>query len=698
MGSGDSDLTGLADSDTPVETARPGRHVRRWLVVAFVLLAVGVAASIVGSLSARASVHNQAKRTFQSTAADVTNTLASSLRVDLDFVTSIRGVATMRPGLSNAEFAEWYRQLQGPQRLTGGAGTALIASVPASGVPAFAAQFERDPTFRAVTGGAYRIFPSGLRSRYCLVQAIAGAPIPKSQAAVLEADLCADTAYGPTLRAMADSGTYSATIVPGVSGPSLFTGAPVYRLGAPVASVAQRRAALVGWVAGSFDPSALIRAAIAGHGQLNVALYHRNQGGPVELVGQDGASTQGLTLARSTPVPAAGVWTIRVRGVPQVAGISATAVGLLVLVGGLIVTLLLFALTMVLTRSREGALRLVTQKTDELRFRALHDSLTKLPNRALVLDRTEQMLARARRHGVPVAIMYIDLDGFKQVNDTFGHAAGDELLRVVAERLMAVMRESDTVGRLAGDEFVVLLESASLDAGPELVAQRIIDVLAQPIELSTAGGKGVSVTASVGIALGQRPDAEQLLRDADLAMYAAKTAGRSRYVIFEAQMQVAAQDRLDLELELAGALDAGQLFLMYQPIFDLETETATGVEALLRWRHPTRGIVPPDAFIPLAENSGLIVEIGRWVLDRACAQAAAWRNDGHELGMAVNVSGRQLDEDVLIEDVRGAIERHHLDAEHAHARDHRDDAHARRRGEREAPPGAQGAGGADLHR
>ncbi len=661
MGSGDSDLAGPG-SETPARPDRPRYNGRRWLVVAFVLLAVGVAASIVGALSWRSSVRNDAKSTFQSTAANVTGTLASSLRADLDFVTSIRGVATMVPGLSNAQFGEWYRQLQGPQRLAGSAGTALIASVPASGVPAFAAKFERDPTFHALTGGTFRILPSGRRARYCLIEAFAGAPLPKAAAPLIEADSCTAATTVPglaaTLLAAADSGAY---VVAAAPGSALFVGAAVYRRGASLASVGQRRAALVAWAGASFDPSVLISSALGNNGKLAVALYHQNAGGPVQLVGQAGASVLGPTVGRTTPVQAEGAWTIRVRGVPHVAGLSASAQGLLVLAGGLLVTFLLFALTLVLTRSREGALRMVTQKTDELRFRALHDSLTRLPNRALVLDRTEQMLARARRHEVPVAIMYIDLDGFKQVNDTFGHAAGDELLRVVAERLTTVMRESDTVGRLAGDEFVVLLESASLEAGPELVAQRIIDVLAQPIELSNAGRRAVSVTASVGIALGQRPNAEQLLRDADLAMYEAKAAGRSRYVLFEAQMQVAAQDRLDLELELAGALDAGQLFLMYQPIFDLQTETATGVEALIRWRHPTRGIVPPDAFIPLAEKSGLIVEIGRWVLDRACAQAAAWHAEGHDLGMAVNVSGRQLDEDALIEDVRGAIERHHLD-------------------------------------
>jgi diguanylate cyclase (GGDEF)-like protein len=273
----------------------------------------------------------------------------------------------------------------------------------------------------------------------------------------------------------------------------------------------------------------------------------------------------------------------------------------------------------------------------------------------LALDRIEQMFARARRRQIPVAALYVDVDGFKHVNDTFGHAAGDELLRIVADRLSSVVREGDTVARLGGDEFVVLVEGATLDAGPELVAERLLAVLRQPYHLSEEAGRRLSLTVSVGIASGLRDSAEELLRDADLALYAAKVAGRDRYVLFHSDMQVAAKDRLTLEMDLAEALREDQIFLLYQPTFDLRTGKVIGAEALLRWRHPVRGVLAPEAFVPIAEESGLIVPIGRWVLREACAQAAAWHSRGHRVGVAVNVSARQLDDDTLIEDVSKAV-------------------------------------------
>jgi EAL domain-containing protein (putative c-di-GMP-specific phosphodiesterase class I) len=218
-----------------------------------------------------------------------------------------------------------------------------------------------------------------------------------------------------------------------------------------------------------------------------------------------------------------------------------------------------------------------------------------------------------------------------------------------------VIREADTVGRLGGDEFVVLLENGTLDAGPELVAERICHVLGQPVELAGTERRTLSVTTSVGIALGQRGSADELLRDADLALYEAKGAGKNRSVTFESRMQTAAQDRLDLEFDLKEALERDQFFLLYQPTFDLESETITGVEALIRWRHPVRGIVPPDSFIPLAEETGLIVPIGHWVLRTACEQAAAWHRQGRSLGISINVSGRQLDDDGIVHDLADAL-------------------------------------------
>jgi len=302
----------------------------------------------------------------------------------------------------------------------------------------------------------------------------------------------------------------------------------------------------------------------------------------------------------------------------------------------------------------------LTRRQEELAFLATHDPLTGLPNRTLILDRVEQMLVRSRRSQTPVAALFIDLDNFKSINDTLGHGAGDELLCSVCARLQNVVRDIDALGRLGGDEFVIVAEGMSLDAGPELIAERLLDALGQPFELRDAENR-LTVTASVGIATGDRGSAEELLRDADIAMYRAKWSGKNRYVVFETGMQDAIQTRMELEMDLRMAFERDEFYLVYQPTFDLTSMTPTGMEALIRWRSPSRGTVQPDDFIPLLEETGLIVQVGEWVLGEACRQGAAWHESGFEVGVAVNVSTRQLDTDEFVPVVAGALERSGLD-------------------------------------
>jgi diguanylate cyclase (GGDEF)-like protein len=292
---------------------------------------------------------------------------------------------------------------------------------------------------------------------------------------------------------------------------------------------------------------------------------------------------------------------------------------------------------------------------DQVRYQALHDPLTGLPNRMLILDRAEQMLSHARRDRRPAAAMFIDLDGFKEINDSFGHAVGDALLCSVTARLKATLRVSDTVGRLGGDEFVVLTDGAKLDVGPELVAERLLDVLRAPFLLSDHDVGLLSITASIGIATGDRDTAGELLRDADIALYQAKAAGKDQFRVFEPEMQTTLQHHLLLQMDLRSALDANEFFLVYQPICKLSSGQITGVEALLRWQHPTRGEIQPDQFIPALEQTGMIHDVGRWVLIEACRQGAEWRRRGLELDMAVNISARQLQTDQLLTDVDDAL-------------------------------------------
>ncbi len=297
----------------------------------------------------------------------------------------------------------------------------------------------------------------------------------------------------------------------------------------------------------------------------------------------------------------------------------------------------------------------LSRRQDELAFLATHDPLTGLPNRTLILDRVEQMLVRSRRSRTPVAALFVDLDNFKGINDTLGHGAGDRLLKAVAARLGAAIRETDALGRLGGDEFVVIAEGMSLAAGPELIAERLLAALEQPFKLDESEAARLAVSASVGIAMGDRESAEELLRDADIAMYRAKWDGKNRYVVFESTMQDAVQSRMELEMDLREALENDQFFLVYQPTFDLQSMSPTGVEALLRWNSPRRGVVQPDDFVQLLEETGMIREIGRWVLCEACGQGAAWREAGHSIGMSVNVSARQLETDEFVSHVREAL-------------------------------------------
>ena len=286
---------------------------------------------------------------------------------------------------------------------------------------------------------------------------------------------------------------------------------------------------------------------------------------------------------------------------------------------------------------------------NQLVHEAYHDALTQLSSRALFRERLEAALAAGG--GDTVAILFLDLDGFKEVNDSLGHAAGDQMLVQVAARIRDSVRDGDPVARFGGDEFAVLIESVVARADAEAVARRIVAAIGEPFAID---GRELHVGASVGIAVAaDAADMEQLLRNADLAMYEAKTVGGNCFASYDPRMHNLLVDRLALEADLRLALDRDELILHYQPTVDLRTGGITGFEALVRWRHPTRGIVNPLDFIGIAEATGLIVPLGRWVLAEACRQAVAWRP--RRLRMAVNVSVRQFDREDLAETVAGVL-------------------------------------------
>ncbi|MDO9713905.1 bifunctional diguanylate cyclase/phosphodiesterase [Paracraurococcus lichenis] len=287
---------------------------------------------------------------------------------------------------------------------------------------------------------------------------------------------------------------------------------------------------------------------------------------------------------------------------------------------------------------------------------AHHDALTDLPNRTLFRERLEEALARARR-GTGCALLYLDLDHFKEVNDTLGHPVGDALLKAVTARLLDSVRETDTIARLGGDEFAIIQVDAEQPTAATTLAKRLVEVLSAPFELD---GHQVVVGTSIGIAMvpGDGEDADTLLKNADMALYRAKAEGRGRWRFFEPEMDARMQLRRALETDLRRALAAGEFELHYQPIMDVASRRVSGLEALIRWRHPERGLVPPDAFIPLAEEIGLIVPLGEWVLAQACRDAAGWLGTPK---VAVNLSPVQFASRGLVDAVATALELSGLD-------------------------------------
>ena len=322
-----------------------------------------------------------------------------------------------------------------------------------------------------------------------------------------------------------------------------------------------------------------------------------------------------------------------------------------------------------LTQHTSGALRRAAEREileEQLRHRAFYDSLTGLPNRALFLDRIAHGVARSDRLSQELAVLFIDLDRFKVINDSLGHSAGDQLLVQVGRRLRSCLRESDTIARLGGDEFTVLLEGRSAVADAMQAAERILAVLRAPF---TIDGQEAYAAASIGISGGTsiRESGRDLLREADIALYRAKAAGRGRYTLFEPRMNHLPVEHLHLESELHRAIERNELRVHYQPIFALSDGRITGLEALVRWEHPEKGLIPPGHFIPLAEDTGLILPIGKWVLEEACRQMHQWQVSypgAEDLFVSVNVSARQLQDHRLLHDVEEAVRHSGLNPGH----------------------------------
>jgi diguanylate cyclase (GGDEF)-like protein len=470
-------------------------------------------------------------------------------------------------------------------------------------------------------------------------------------------DLLRRSDSSPALLQAADSAQSIYTPVSAEGRSALEIVTPVYRSNVTPRSVFGRRAASVGWLREVLLPRIMLAQVLRGHPGYAVRARYRSH-------------STNLAFAAGTPAPDAQSgaidlhdgWTVRSFGAALAAGVLANGDALALLIGGILLSVLLGLLVFLLGAPRAAAPAAPAPETPEATpHEDLYDPLTGLPNRALTLDRAERMVARAgRQSGMLAGALFIDVDWFADVNEKFGQAAGDRLLQVVAGRLGDVVREGDTVGRLGSDEFVVLVESAARGVRLDNLAGRIIEALHKPVELE-GFGPSFFFTASIGVAFGRYETPDDLLRDALLALHAAKAAGKDRYTLFNANMRSMIESRSVLDAELNAALQDDQFLLHYQPICDLRSRKVVGLEAFVRWQHPTRGVLTPADFLPLAEETGLIVPIGRWVLEEACTRAAAWEVTGHRVGVSVNVSANQLNRDGFVTDVRRALQQSGVD-------------------------------------
>ncbi len=624
-----------------------------WPTMAVLLSMAGILGAVAGAHAVAANDAQRSRQAFITSSQQVASSLTLAIQHEEDLSVSSRGFVISNPDATQAQFLRWTATVDAFARYPELLVIAQLALVPASQLAAFSAHASADPAGTLTSGGSYQVIQAGARPYYCLATGVQTRTVAQRTPAAT--DYCT-TALGPQLLAARDSG--KGAYLPYGSGKAhtLAVGTPIYRGGGTPATVQGRRNALIGWTGLQITPRLVLGVALRGHPDTAVTFNYRD--GMSDATFRAGSAPPG---AQSTVIDLHNRWHVRTFAVVGGSSVLANKNALGLLVGGILFSVALGALLYALGSSRSRAIVLARERTEDLHHQAFHDSLTGLANRHLILDRIGQMMDRARRDGTPMALLFLDLDNFKDINDSLGHRVGDQLLAGVGNRLVDALRAGDSVGRLGGDEFVVLVEGASVAMGGEAVAERILRALKPCFEVADSDLPLV-VTASIGIAEGVRSTPEDLLRDADIALYRAKSASKNCAVTFSSSMQSTLDEQRSLELDLYGALEAGQFFLLYQPIVELATGQCTGVEALLRWRHPERGVVQPDQFIPALESSGLIVPVGLWVLEEACRQGAAWHRQGFRISVSVNISSRQLERDRIVDDTQRALSASGFDA------------------------------------
>jgi diguanylate cyclase (GGDEF)-like protein len=625
-----------------------------WIAFAVFCLLAGTIASVFSARTVAKKDAASGQATFQQGSRAIASTLRLGIQRQEELTVAAATYFAANPKASPAEFGTWvrwartrhrYPELDALGLLPAFQPAPPIHSSPVSSLgsstPASPSTFSSSPTLDKSTSAPVSIAP------------VKPALIPVK--------------VSPALEQSRDTGLSVYKAIAAGKRVALAVDTPVYRGNVTPHSVFGRRAAIVGWLREVLVPGAMLGAVLEGHPGYALTLQYSgasaNGASPSSLVFTSGTARSG---AQSTTSGLHDGWTVTNFGPTTGASVLTDNHAYTVLTAGILLSALLGLLVFALgnTTPRAPVSTPEPAPTGEPPPREdLYDALTGLPNRTLTLDRAERMIARAGRDsGMLAGALFVDVDRLKDVNEKLGQAASDQLLRIVGERLEVVVRAHDTVGRLGGDEFVVLVESAARGVRLDSLAQRMIEALHQPIELDDFGPSFV-LTASIGVAFGRYATVDDLLRDAHLALASAKAAGKDRYTLFNANMRTIIEGRAVLEAELNTALAENQFFLLYQPIYDLNTRRAVGLEAQIRWTHPTQGVLAPRDFIPLSEETGLIVPIGRWALEQACTQAAAWNvtrgsaaGGNGPVGISVKVSAHQLNRAGFATDVQRALQ------------------------------------------
>ncbi len=629
-----------------------------WAIAAIVCVLAGVIASVLG---ARAVAHNDASNSRQSFARNATG-IAATLKLAIgreeELAVSASTYYGRNPRTSRAEFDAWVNWARTVHRFPELESLGLITLVRAPELAAYRAQISGQPRPAPATASGsgstpttvagLPIVPSSDHHYFCL----AVAQLARNRAAVqpLGTDYCA---LSPALLVARDAGTSIYTTTAGGHASALEVMTPVYRRNVTPQTAAGRAAASVGWLRGVLVPGVVLGKVLESHPGAAARLSFHNGSSSVAF-----ASGVAKSGAQSTTIALHNGWIVEAFATPASASVFDNGNALALLLGGIALSVLVGLLVYFLGGARFAS---PPPESPTTAAQDLHDALTGLPNRALTMDRAERLVARARRQsGTLAGALLIDIDWFGDVNDKLGREAGDQLLSIVAKRLEGVVRTGDSVSRFGDDEFAVLVECTGKGAQLDSLARRVIEALHKPVELD-GFGPSFYTTASIGVAFGRYDTPEDLLHDARLALQSAKTAGKDRYTLFNANMRAVIESRGVLEAELNTALQEKQFFVMYEPTRELGGHKVAALEAAIRWHHPKRGVLEPREFIELAEETGLIVPIGRWLLEEACNRGAAWNVMGRRVGVSVKVTANQLNREGFIIDVRRALQQSGLE-------------------------------------